>query len=119
MLKRSGKLAFYTLHLSPGISDHDREEAIAACPAFIESPRPYDEILDEAGFEDIAQHDVTAAYRATAMRSIDASLALESGLRAALGDATFEERFEGRRRGVAEVDAGVRQRSLWTARSPE
>jgi hypothetical protein len=85
-------------------------------PDFIASDEPYAVMLDEAGFADVAEHDVTGAYRETAARWLEEAEELAPQLRTALGDA-FAEKQENRRRSFANIESGHLARKLYTARA--
>ncbi len=83
----------------------------------MDAPAPYGELVEQAGFDDIEELDVTAAYRATAVKRQEATVELESGLRAALGDEVYEERRANRTASLAAIEAGELGRTRFVARA--
>ena len=101
--------------LAPGLSPDARDAALAATPPFVDTERPYPELLAEAGFGDVTERDVTAHYRRIAARWLRNAADLEAELRAALGDRVFEEKREIRRASFELIEAGHEVRRLYTA----
>jgi SAM-dependent methyltransferase len=114
VLRAGGRLAFFVIE--PADADNPPPHGVG--PLFVAIPRPYRELLAEAGFGDIEYRDVTPEYRETAARWLSESRALESGLRAALGAGTFEGRLAEQVSDLAAVDAGVLRRSLYITQNP-
>ncbi len=118
VLRRGGRLAFFVIRSQPGLSPAELAEARARDNMYLVTDTPYLELLARAGFEDLVEEDVTAAYRATAERWLEASAAMEPELRAAMGDEVFQDKQLRRRARIEEIDAGLVGRALLTARAP-
>jgi SAM-dependent methyltransferase len=114
VLRAGGRLAFFVIEPAQG----ETRLAAGVGPLFVAIPRPYRELLAEAGFGDIEHRDVTPDYRETAARRLRESRALESELRAALGAQAFEGRLAEQVSDLAAIDAGVLRRSLYVAQNP-
>ena len=63
---RLGRVGFYTIHESPGLSPAARRRARAAGPRAVAMRSDHQRLLRAAGFRDITELDVTPAFAATA-----------------------------------------------------
>jgi len=111
-------MAFLTIETAPGLRGADRRRATAAGPPGVSLPTSYLSILRSLRFESIVATDLTAEYRATQHRWIEASLRHQEGLREAMGDEAFEDRLTNRRVTLAAVAEGLLVRVLYTATRP-
>jgi hypothetical protein len=109
-------MAFAVIHMAPGLSPSQRQQAATAGPDFVATDRPYAAMLGEAGFARVEHHDVSAEFRRVAVRWLHHARYLDSELRAALGDAIVDRRVEHLRAAIEAVDAGLLQRSLFVVR---
>jgi hypothetical protein len=114
LLRRSGRLAFLTIHEADGLSRADRREAAAAGPPAVLA-RDHHRLLRVAGFGDVVQTDLTAEYRRCARRWCEEAVARGPALRAALGDPVFEERQRDRELHLDAIERGLLRRSLFVA----
>ncbi len=114
VLRPGGLIAFTTILPTPGLPAPARRRANRVGVA-VAVPTSYPSLLRSAGFTAIDEIDVSADYRATLMRWMAATDRHEDALRAATGDAFFDDRVASRRRSLAAVDAGLHQRRLYTA----
>lgn len=117
LLKPGGKLAFYVIHVQPGLTPAEEAAARDAVPGFVDAPAPYATLVEHAGFVDIAERDVTAAYREISALWLEEVANLEQNLRAALGESVLEEKRARRVRSLAAVEAGYLGRTLVSARA--
>ncbi len=118
VLRPGGRLAFFVIRSRPGLSPEELAEAKERDSMFVVTETPYAELLARAGFVDVSEEDVTAAYRATASRWLEEAAAMEAELRAAMGAAVYEDKLRRRRSRIEEVDARLIERALLTARAP-
>ncbi len=118
VLKPGGRLAFYVIHFQPGISPSAKTELMEALPGMIDSPAPYQQMVEQAGFEQIEASDVTTQYRLTAETWLREAADLEPGLRAAFGDDVFEDRHHTRKVSMKAIESGDLGRTLFTAQAP-
>ncbi len=118
VLRPGGRLAFFVIRSRPGLSPEELAEAKERDSMFVVTETPYAELLARAGFVDVSEEDVTAAYRATASRWLEEAAAMEAELRAAMGAAVYEDKLRRRRSRIEEVDARLIGRALLTARAP-
>ena len=75
----------------------------------------YASLLTSAGFVNVEIEDRTEEYRTIQRRWIEATLRHEPELRAALGDAIYEDRIVDRGGSLAAIDDGVLVRRLYVA----
>lgn len=108
-------MAFMVIHLAPGIGDQAAADVIESTAAYLETDRPYLEMIETAGFTDITSEDVTADYVRVSKSWLDSAADLEEDLRAVIGDTTFEEKQANRARALTHVEAGLVRRTLFTA----
>jgi hypothetical protein len=118
ILKPGGRLAFFTIQPTPGLTGNDRRRANAAGPGSGAVRTSYQSMMRSAGFENISATDVTAEYRATQQRWIDTGVRHETSLRTSMGDEMYDDRLDSRRRTLAGLDEGLLARFLYTARRP-
>lgn len=118
ILKPGGRLAFFTIQPTPGLTGRDRPRANAAGPSSSAVRTSYSSLLRTAGFKAITAIDSTTAYRATQRRWIDAEARHEESLRASMGDAMHSDRLQSRGRTLAGLDEGLLARFLYTAQRP-
>jgi hypothetical protein len=72
-------------------------------------------MLRTAGFAVISATDVTAEYRSTLRRWLDATNRHEASIREIIGNDTYEERSAQRKRDLQGVDDGLLSRFIYTA----
>ena len=118
VLRPGGRTAFHTIQPTPGLTPYRRSKAHAAGPVAVAVPTSYESLLRTAGFVDVTATDLTAEYRATQQRWIDATHRREGDLRRAMGDELFDERATNRSQTLAAIDDGLLSRFLYTATRP-
>lgn len=111
-------MAFTTIHVAPGLDARARRRAHAAGPRAVASRVSQAQLLRSAGFVDIDEVDVTAAYAVTAGAWLRESTANAETLAAIETPACFEERQSERRSMMAAIDDGVLRRTLISASAP-
>ena len=72
-------------------------------------------MVQNAGFKDVTQTDVTLAFRATAVRWLEAAAGLDADLRLLLGDGAMVDKMASRRDTFAALEAGEICRLLISA----
>ena len=110
-------MAFFVIGLTPGLPPDRLASARDAAPGFMETPAPYPEMLETAGFGDVTEEDVTDQYRTTAASWLHHAAELEADLREVLGDQGYEEKLATRTASFGELAAGNTARWLYTARA--
>lgn len=118
MLRPGGRLAFLTIQPTPGLDPAARRRANRSGPSGVAVPTSYESLLHTAGFVDVVATDLTAEYRDTQQRWIDAMARRETALRDLSGDLLYEERQEERATTLAALDAGILARFRYTASRP-
>ncbi len=118
MLVPGGRLAFYTIFVAPGLSEAAERRARAAGPRAVATRRDHLSLLASAGFADLAEIDLTEAYRETARRWFVESERRADALRGVEGEELFEERQAERLELLAAAQDGLLHRSLFTAERP-
>jgi cyclopropane fatty-acyl-phospholipid synthase-like methyltransferase len=118
ILRPGGRMAFTTIWVTPGLEPRDRRRAVRAGPWHVASRRPYVDLLQQAGFVDIVEHDVTAAYAATQRAWCEAEAAHADELRRLLGDQGYAAAQGERRRTREAITDGLLGRSLLAATAP-
>lgn len=118
LLKPGGRTAFFTIHLTPGLSADDIERAAAAAPpAVVENLAP-DRLLVDAGLTDVEAVDVTADFREIQNAWYQQWQRHAAHLRKLLGDEVFDDRQEERERTLGAIDDGLIRRTLCSATRP-
>jgi ubiquinone/menaquinone biosynthesis C-methylase UbiE len=115
VMRPGGRLCFYVIE--PADPRTPLPEGVG--PVFVAIPRPYRELLAEAGFEAIGQQDVTPEYRETAARWLRETRGLEPELRAVLGGNAVEQRLADQMSDLTAIDGGLLRRTLYSARVPD
>lgn len=106
------------IHFQSGLSLPRKASLIEALPGVVDAPAPYVELIERAGFNNVAERDVTPDYQRTAAIWLHEAGELEPELRAALGDRVYEEKQGNRLSSMAAIDAGDLGRTLFTATTP-
>ena len=119
LLKPSGKIAFYTIFITPGVSEADRKRVLAlGDPPELASAISERELLRSAGFADIEETDETEAYLRTARGWYEARERYAEDLRKLEGAQAFAEGQANRRQRIGFIEAGLQRRSLFVALRP-
>ena len=118
LLKRGGRLGFYTIYIPTGLPADAYERAKAAGPRAAEIPEDHEKMILAAGFQDVREIDVTAQYVATIRALLASRSRHETDVRRELGDEEFERRATENRNAVSAIEAQLLRRSLFLARRP-
>ena len=118
ILKPTGKMAYWVIEITPGLSAADYQlamegEANSAMPQHA----PTGDLLEFAGFGQVEARDVTKEYLDVAAAWLVAASSLEAPLRRALGDDVYENRVNVRQQGIDMTAKGLHRRMFYTARS--
>jgi hypothetical protein len=109
-------MAFHTISVAPGLTSAARKRARDSGPPAVDVRRRVGQLLASAGFVDIEERDVTSAYRTTQQAWFDQWEKRGDELRGLLSAELVAERQDERRRTLEAIDAGLLERSLFTAR---
>jgi SAM-dependent methyltransferase len=118
LLRPGGRLVFTTIHVADGLDPRANRRAVRAGPWHVATRRPYPEMVERAGFTDIAVHDVTDEYERTQLTWLEATDAAADALRQASSDTEYEQGQRERRRTRSSIAHGLLRRSLITASRP-
>jgi cyclopropane fatty-acyl-phospholipid synthase-like methyltransferase len=113
LLRRGGRLAFFTIHVAQGLSRAEHRRAAGAAPVSAAGP-DIAELLRRARFDDVEETDLSAAYAQTARDWLDARLRHRDALRP-LDPATYDDRVARGRGVIPVIEAGLLRRSLFLA----
>ena len=108
-------MAFHSIQPEPGLAPARRRRANRRGPPAVAIRTNYPSLLRSAGFVDIESRDDTAEYLATQLRWIEACARHEEGMRAAMGDETFDESLETRVSTLQAIEEGLLVRYRYTA----
>lgn len=111
VLRPGGRLAFTVV----ATVDSPAPPATDASDGFILPAPIHLPMVERAGFHDVEETDITAAFHSTAVRWLTAAAELEEDLRSALGDRVFEEKLASRRGTFDAIESGDLCRLLITA----
>jgi len=115
LLRPSGRLAYTTIYITPGLSPALRRKARRSGPRAVASASDQRRLLASAGFTDIDTIDLTAEFAATARAWIERSAANEGELTAFESAERFAERQRDRLVQLRAVEDGLLQRALFSA----
>ena len=108
-------MVFSTIQPTPGLEASRRRTANRLGPPAVAVPTSYESLLRSAGFVDVVVTDLTADYRATQRRWMDATERRELAMRGVMGDQMYDERLATRRETLQAIDDGLLTRFLYTA----
>ena len=111
-------MAYYVIHVTPGLSPRDYRRAAKLGPTEVGSRRDPATLLETAGFVDVAQIDLTKEFLQTCRAFEDVTQRHSAQLRQEDGDAEFEEAQAKRQRYMAGIEAGLLRRSLLVGAKP-
>lgn len=118
LLRPGGRMAFTTIHVSPGLDASRRRRAHRAGPAHVAARQPYRDLVARAGFVDLEDTDLTDEYGRTQQDWFDAAERHAGELRRLISDAEFEAAQADRRQTLEAIAGGLLRRSLFTALRP-
>jgi cyclopropane fatty-acyl-phospholipid synthase-like methyltransferase len=113
LLRRGGRLAFFTISSAAGLSPADRRRAVAAGPPELDGPHVSD-LLRRAGFVAVREVDVTADYLTTTRAWRTARLRHRDTVRP-IGPAMYDERLAKGERAIEAIESGLLRRTLHIA----
>jgi hypothetical protein len=113
LLRPGGRLAFFTIQVGPGLSARDHRRAVTAGPPSV-AGKDTGELLRQAGFADVWEQDVTAAYLVTAKAWRVARLKYRDVLRP-VDPAGYDERLAHGLEAIDAIERGWLRRTLHVA----
>ena len=119
LLRPAGKIAFYTIFVSSGLSPADYRRAARSGPAAVTSRRREQvDLLRSAGFTGVREIDVTKAFLRSTRSWYEARARYAVQLSEAEGEAPFHERQRDYRLQAQAIEAGLLRRALFVAERP-
>jgi hypothetical protein len=115
-LRPGGRMGFTTILEAPGLAPAARRRARAAGPRAVAMRSDHQRLLRAAGFDEVSEVDVTAAFRATAAAWLAYSEAHADQLARLEPPGAFAQRQADRRSMLGAIDAGLLRRALVLAR---
>ena len=115
LLKPGGRIAFTTIYIVPGVSERVYRRAARARGPGAAERRTMVELCERAGFTAVREHDVTREFARTTRTFLELAERHEAALRAAWGDARFDESQSSRRATLQLVQEGAVRRAIFTA----
>jgi hypothetical protein len=109
-------MGFTTILEAPGLAPAARRRARAAGPRAVAMRSDHQRLLRAAGFDEVSEVDVTAAFRATAAAWLAYSEAHADQLARLEPPGAFAQRQADRRSMLGAIDAGLLRRALVLAR---
>jgi hypothetical protein len=109
-------MGFTTILEAPGLAPAARRRARAAGPRAVAMRSDHQRLLRAAGFDEVSEVDVTAAFRATAAAWLAYSEAHADQLARLEPPGAFAQRQADRRSMLGAIDAGLLRRALMLAR---
>lgn len=113
LLRPGGRIAYFTIFTTPGLSKRDHRRAVRLGPRAVASRRGQAELLEAAGLVEVVETDVTAVFLETARRWVNYASKFEGDLRSTLGDTLFDEQQAARRAMIAAIEEGLLSRALF------
>ncbi|HEU4397503.1 MAG TPA: hypothetical protein VFU54_06665 [Actinomycetota bacterium] len=117
LLRPGGRIGFYTIVESPGLSPAARRRARRAGPRAVAMRSDHYRLLGAAGFQDILEIDVTPAFAASAAAWLAETERHAEELARLEPPGAFAQRQADRRSMLAAIDAGLLRRALLLART--
>jgi len=117
LLRPGGRIGFYTIVESPGLSPAARRRARAAGPRAVAMRSDHHRLLRAAALHDITEVDVTPAFAATAAAWLAETEPHADELARFEPPGAFQQRQADRRILLAAIHAGLLRRVLVLARA--
>ena len=118
ILRPDGRMAFTTIHVAEGLDERDHRRAVRAGPWHVATRSPYRRLVEQAGFVDVDEIDVTDEYAATQRAWFDISSAHADELGRLTSATEFAVAQADRRRTREAIADGLLHRTLFVAVAP-
>jgi len=116
VLRPGGRIAFYTIHASPGLPEREYQRVLRVrSPGLGTFRRDHSDLLASAGFALVLETDVTAEFLRIAKGWLEGRERYSDQLRAVEGEAEFAAGQAERQRSVEAIAEGLLRRSLFVA----
>jgi cyclopropane fatty-acyl-phospholipid synthase-like methyltransferase len=118
LLRPGGRMAFTTILVAPGLDAAQHRRAVKAGPWQVAARRPYPELVEQAGFSDVVDVDVSEDFARIQAGWLAATEAHADEVRQLTSDEEFRQGQADRRMSLAAIDEGLLRRSLIVAARP-
>jgi hypothetical protein len=118
VLRPGGRTAFYSIFVAPGLTARDHQRGLRSGPPVVATPSDYRSLLRSAGFIEIDEVDVSAAYLNTARAWLHHLQEYAADLAPLELPGAFADRLARRRDAVGAIEAGLLRRSLFLGARP-
>ena len=108
-----GLMAFTVIYIAPGLSAEDHARAVDSSPLYAETPIPYEDLLDQSGWQILKRQSLSPQYMKTAEDLLAHEKRNEKALREVLGDEDYEFVIEKRNCVISAVTTGITCRDLF------
>ncbi len=108
-----GRMVFSVIHIPPGLSCVDYDDAVAGGPPFVETDEPYPDMLRAAHWEITHSADLTDAYQDTVGRLLEKERAYEDELASVLGADEAADVLAKRHATRKALERGLLRRTLY------
>jgi ubiquinone/menaquinone biosynthesis C-methylase UbiE len=115
VVSKSGRMAFSTIFVRPGLAAQDYAEAVAAGPQFIETETDYATMLTATGWRLSDQVDLTPGFMVVMRRLVEARERHTGDLIRLVGESQGREMVEVVRNKMPAIERGLLQRALFVA----
>ena len=113
VVRPAGRMAFSVIYILPGLSAADHARAVETAPEFADMDADYPTLLAATGWAIRRRHDLTAEFRASCIRKLDAEEGLRGELEPLTGAADFDARQARMRRRIAVLEQRHMRRELF------
>lgn len=110
-------MAFHVIFVASGLSERDRDRAVAAGPAYVLASGSYPDLLAFAGFGEIDELDLTDQYLTTAAAWLHESTGAAKQFEEIFGIEEFRQGQQEREEALAAIEGGLLKRSLFAAQA--
>lgn len=118
LLRPGGRIAYTTIYVPPGLAPAARRRAARSGPPAVASRSQQTRLLASAGFVQVHELDLTAAFAATARAWLIESEAHADHLAALEPPGAFHQRQHERRTQLAAINDGLLRRAVFSATRP-
>jgi len=110
-----GRLVFSVVYVTPGLDTNAHALAIAGGPPFVDASHPYPDLVRQAGWTLVNDHDLTDEYLQSTRRHLTGLETHRSEIAATFGVQDAADMVTKRRATVHALEAGTLKRALFEA----
>ena len=119
VVRKGGTMAFTVIYIAPGLPRASRTRARKNAPDFVETDMSYPDLLIQTGWTLVERQDLTAAYRDSCARQVEADHDNRTELAELLGDDEAAVRLAQWRSKLSAIEDGLFVRELFVCRREE